>query len=424
MDIDLKSNLDPQRSARRLKRLLRHVWAHFQEDRCLEEAASLGYTSLLSLVPLLAVAFGIIAVFPVFNEWSDRLQAIIFENFMPSTGEQIVPYLNAFLDSVSKLTLPGIIALIVTALLLLIRIEVAFNRIWRVDRNRTLLNRVVMYWAVLTLVPMMLAAVVAFSAQNLLSLISGDGSMSAGLYRLGMFVVTWLMFTSVFILVPNRRVFIKHALAGAFLSTVLFELAKAGFVAYVSNASYTVIYGALATIPIFLFWIYLVWIVVLFGASLAASLTTFSDYSRYETHWPKRWEFQMVFRLVGHFREAQKKGESLSREQILELETQASELQLQKLIGRLRDAHIVTSDEDSNWLLTRDLEDFTLAELYNSGDYCLPFSEIAQLPRDTAWDEIYVRALEQIRQVGDPLWDLPLRQMYAEANKDETKHDA
>lgn len=284
MDIDLKSNLDPQRSARRLKRLLRHVWAHFQEDRCLEEAASLGYTSLLSLVPLLAVAFGIIAVFPVFNEWSDRLQAIIFENFMPSTGEQIVPYLNTFLDSVSKLTLPGIIALIVTALLLLIRIEVAFNRIWRVDRNRTLLNRVVMYWAVLTLVPMMLAAVVAFSAQNLLGLISGDGSISAGLYRLGMFVVTWLMFTSVFILVPNRRVFIKHALAGAFLSAVLFELAKAGFVAYVSNASYTVIYGALATIPIFLFWIYLVWIVVLFGASLAASLTTFSDYSRYETH--------------------------------------------------------------------------------------------------------------------------------------------
>lgn len=421
MDIDIKSNLDPKQNAKRLKRLLRHVWQHFQEDRCLEEAASLGYTSLLSLVPLMAVVFGIIAVFPVFNEWSDRLQAIIFDNFMPATGEQIVPYLNTFLDSVSKLTLPGVLSLIVTALLLLIRIEVAFNRIWRVERNRTLLNRIVMYWAVLTLVPLLIAAAVAFSAQNLFSMIAGDGEMSPGLYGMAMFVVTWLLFTSMFLLVPHRRVRVKHALSGAFLSAVLFEVAKAGFVAYVSNASFTVLYGALATIPIFLFWIYLVWIVVLFGASLAASLTTFSDFIRYETRWPDRWEFQMVFRLVGHFREAQKKGEALSREQILALEKQASELQLVKLIGRMREEQIVSSDEDGNWLLTRDLGDFTLADLYNSGDYYLPLGETGQLPRENAWDDVYVSTLERLGTQGEAVWDQPLRQMFTESNKNETK---
>ena len=418
MDIDLKSNLDPQRNYRKGKRLLKHVWTHFQEDRCMAEAASLGYTSLLSLVPLLAVVFGIISVFPVFNEWSERLQLIIFENFMPSAGEQIVPWLNTFLDSVSKLTLPGMLSLIVTALLLLIRIEAAFNRIWRVEKNRTLLNRVVMYWAVLTLVPILIAAAVAFSAQKLIGVFGDGGGISPGGYRLAMFIVTWLLFTSMFILVPNRRVKIKHALGGAFLSAVLFEIIKAGFVGYAANANYTVIYGALAIIPIFLMWLYLVWTVVLFGASLAASLTTFSDYSRYETQWPERWEFQMAFRLIGHFREAQKRGEALSREQVLELETQASELQLLKLIGRMREEHIVTTDDDGNWLLARDLEDLTLADLYRCGDYYLPFGEANQLPRESRWDDIYVDSLSQIGMHGEDVWNRSLREMYLESGEE------
>ena len=161
MDVELKENLDPQRQLKRGRRLLKHVWTHFQEDRCLAEAASLGYTSLLSLIPLLAVVFGIVAAFPMFSELSDKLQDFIFANFMPATGEQIVPYLDTFLNSVSSLTLPGTIMLIVTALLLMVRIETAFNRIWRVDRNRPLTNRIVLYWALMTLGPLLIAAAVA-----------------------------------------------------------------------------------------------------------------------------------------------------------------------------------------------------------------------------------------------------------------------
>ena len=91
MDRESELTLDLGHNLRRGKRLARHVWKHFQEDRCFEEAASLGYTSLLAMVPLLAVVFGIVAAFPVFNEWSERLQSFIFDNFMPATGEQIVP---------------------------------------------------------------------------------------------------------------------------------------------------------------------------------------------------------------------------------------------------------------------------------------------------------------------------------------------
>ena len=418
------SELDVQMQARRARRLLKHVWKHFQEDRCLEEAASLSYTSLLAMVPLLAVVFGIIAAFPVFNKWSDNLQSFIFSNFMPSTGEVIAPYLDTFLDSVSSLTLPGTVMLIVTALLLMVRIEVAFNRIWRVERNRTLVNRIVMYWAVLTLAPILIATTVAISATQLLGSSSLQASLSPGLYQLGIFILTWMVFAVVFVLVPNRSVRIKHALMGAFLSAVLFGLTKAGFVAYVSNTNYKVIYGALATVPIFLFWIYLVWNVILFGASLAASLTTFSDYSRYETSWPKRWEFQMAFRLVEHFWRAQREGRPLTLEQLLELEQRASELQLLKLVSRMCEENILSMTEEGVWVLARDIEDFTLGDLYQLGDYYLPLGELSGLPRDSAIDQAYIDSLEHVRANGHQAWDQSLRHMFLEADTKETEKNA
>jgi membrane protein len=415
MENATESLLDMHTQLKRGKRLARHVWKHFQEDRCFEEAASLSYTSLLAMVPLMAVVFGIVAAFPVFNDWSDRLQAFIFDNFMPATGKQIVPYINEFLSSISSLTLPGTVMLFVTALLLMVRIEVALNRIWRVDRNRTLINRVVMYWAVLTLGPILIGAAIALSAQKVLAALGLEGGMSPGLQNFMMFFLSWMVFSLFFLLVPNRSVRIKHALIGALLSTILFELAKAGFVAYVSNANYKVIYGALATVPIFLFWLYLVWIVVLFGASLAASLTTFSDFSRYETEWPDRWEFQLAYRLVGHLWTAQREGRALSRTELMELEHQASELQLVRLVSRMRDEQIVSLDEDGACFLTRDLEDMTLGDLYSHGDYFLPLGQADEIPSETSWDDEFVSSLNHIRKNGESAWTRSLRSMYSSA---------
>ena len=416
-----ESQLGVPRHVKRAKRLAHHVWKHFQEDRCFEEAASLGYTSLLAMVPLLAVTFGIISAFPVFDQWSAQLQTFIFSNFMPATGEQIVPYLDTFLDSISSLTLPGTIMLIVTALMLMVRIEVALNRIWRVDRNRTILNRVVMYWAVLTLGPILIAAGVALSAQKVLGVLGMAEGIPPGVHQIGIFFLTWLVFSLFFVLVPNRRVRIKHALIGAFLSTVLFEIAKTLFVAYVANANYKVIYGALATFPLFLFWLYIVWVVVLFGASLAASLTTFSDYRKYDTDWPKRWELQLAYRLVGNLWSAQRNGATLSHAQLLDLEPQASELQIQQLLLRLRAEKIVNTDEEGNWMLTRDLEELSLGNLYSLGNYYLPLGELDKLPRETVWDQVYVDCLEDIREAGEKHWDRSLRSMYLASAKEHNK---
>lgn len=277
MNDEAEPGLDLKETGVRLRRLANHVWKHFQEDRCLEGAASLSYTSLLAMVPLLAVIFGVVSAFPVFSQISDMLQSFVFANFIPAAGEQIQPYLNTFLKSVSSLTLPGTVFLIITALLLMFRIEVTFNRIWRVKRARALINRIMMYWSVLTLGPILTGAAIALSAQKVLTTLGIEEGLAAGWNHLGIFFLSWMVFTMFFMLVPNRRVQFRNAAVGAFLSAVLFEAAKMGFVAYVSNANYSVIYGALATVPIFLLWLYIVWAVILFGASLAASLTTFSD---------------------------------------------------------------------------------------------------------------------------------------------------
>jgi membrane protein len=407
-----KNAFDLQHYLVQLKRLAKHVWKHFKEDRCFEEAASLGYTSLLAMVPLLAVIFGIIAVFPVFSDWSEQLKSFVFDNFLPATGEQVEGYLNTFLDSASSLTLPGTVFLILTALLLMFRIEVAFNRIWRVDRSRTLMNRIVMYWAVLTLGPMMIGAAIALSVQNIIAPLSLEQAVTPASHEAGIFLLSWMAFAVMFTLVPNRRIPIRDAIIGALFSAVLFELAKLGFVAYVRNANYAVIYGALATIPLFLFWLYLVWIVILFGASLASSLTTFADSERARENWPARFDFLMVFRLVGHLWQAQRRGEKLSFSQLLAQETHTSHSQLQYLIRQLESAHIVVRDEDGDLRLVRDLEELTLTDLYCSGHYHLPMVESESLPVESDWDRSFEQAMKNVLTHGLSQLNQPLRHMY------------
>lgn len=423
MTEETQSGADLQLIGIRLKRLARHVWQHFQEDRCLEEAASLSYTSLLAMVPLLAVIFGVISIFPVFSQFSGKLQSFIFSNFMPAAGEQIEPYLDTFLNSVSSLTLPGTIMLIVTALLLMFRIEVAFNRIWRVDRARTLTNRIVMYWAVLTLGPIMIGAAIALSAQNIIQTLGIEEGIAPGWHKAGIFLLTWLVFTMMFVLVPNRRVQFRDAVVGAFLSTVLFETAKWGFVGYVSNANYKMIYGALATIPIFLFWLYIVWTVVLFGASLSASLTTFSERVNLGD-WPDKLAFQLVYRITGHLWSAQRRGESVSTMELLEFEDQASERQIQKLLQQLTQARIVTLDQEDRWILARDLDEVSLGQIYHCGNYYLPLAEENKLPTDSTWDRVFIQSLESVHDSGEAVLSRSLGSMYRESTAQGKSEEA
>ncbi len=380
-----------------LKAFARHLWRQFREDRSWEAAGALSYTSLLALVPLMAVIFGVVSAFPVFDRWAGDIESYIFENFVPAAGDQIQTYLQEFVQRTAGLTGAGTIFLIVTAILLMATIEKSFNRIWRVPSTRRLSSRLVTYWAVLTLGPILMGASLGLTsylaALPLLAPEAVRGAVEAMLLNATPFAVSMIGFALVFLIVPNRRVRLHHALVGALISAVLFEVAKRGFVFYVSNfPTYERLYGALATIPLFLVWIYVSWVVVLLGASLSAALTTF-NYQHRGLGWSERHELLLALRLLGHLWHAQRRGAALSVRQLREREPAAGEAQTRRILGCFLAAHIVHPDNDGDWLLSADLDELTLAELYRSGPFILPVGELNELPVDSHWDRAFLKRL-------------------------------
>ncbi len=411
IEIDSKKSTPGGRYDQRFFRaLLAHLWKHFQNDRLFEVAGALSYTSLLALVPLLAVGLGIISSFEVFQSWSETLQDFIFRNFVPSVGEEVKTYLQVFMASTSKLTIVGTMFLVITALALMSAIESAFNRIWRVAIARTLLSRVVMFWAVLTLTPLLMGAALALTARQS---ISGFGLGLVGqiwLETLAIFAFTWLALTLMFILVPNRQVNWRHALVGGLVSTLLFQLAKKIFVLYVSSANYKTVYDSLATIPIFLFWIFISWVVVLLGASLTAALTTFR-YRRSEWHWPPALELQLLFRLLSDLLKAQQKGGVLSLDEILLQEPAASDGQILRMLHQLQQAGMVAPAEDNRWLLSCDLDDLSLANLLEVGEYPLPITRVDEMPQSEDVDQRFVDLMTSLYAGSEVLLQQPLKKL-------------
>lgn len=409
------SRLQALLDSRRLKAFGLHLWQQFREDRSFESAAALSYTSLLALVPLMAVMFGVISAFPVFDRWAAELEAYIFANFVPATGDVVQDYLSQFVERTAGLTGAGTVFLIVTAILLMSTIEKSLNRIWRVRTQRRPLNRLVIYWAVLTLGPLLVgASLVLTSYLAALPLLAPElvrGLLQELMLKLAPFLVALIAFTLVFILVPHRRVRWHHALAGAALSALMFEFAKAGFVWYIANfPTHVRLYGALATIPLFFVWIYLSWSVLLLGASVSAALTTFS-YRRADWRWSSRHELLLALRLLGHFWQAQRRGQALSVGELWSRESAASDSQLRRILGWFHDARFIHPDDDGNWLLSADLDELSLGDLYRSGSFILPVGELSELPYESYWDRALIDGLKAVDQQADPLLRRPVKSL-------------
>jgi len=391
-----------------LKAFFHHLFRQFREDRSFEAAGALSYTTLLALVPLMAVMFGVVSAFPVFDRWAEEIEAYIFTNFVPTAGDQIQEYLQEFVGRTAGLTGAGTAFLLATAILLMSTIEKSLNRIWRVASQRRPVSRLVTYWAVLTLGPLLMgASLVLTSYLAALPLLAPEmvrGALQELVLGATPFIVAWVGFALLFLVVPNRRVRWHHALVGALLSALLFELAKRGFVFYVTNfPTYERLYGALATIPLFLVWIYVSWVVVLLGASVAAALTTF-NYRPVRWRWTKRQELLLAIRILGHFWQAQRRGLSLSIGQLLEREPAASDHQMRRLLGYFHDARFIHPDDDGDWLLSSDLDEISMADLYRAGPFILPLGELSSLPVDSHWDRSLLEALKPIDRRSEPLW--------------------
>ena len=252
----------------------RYVARRFVDDQGLQTAASLTYTSLLGLVPLLAVFLAILAAFPAFEDLREDVKGAILAPFAPGASSAVTEHLDIFLENTRQLGVVGALGIGVTAILMLNTIEKTLNRVWRVQERRTLKQRLVIFWALLTLPPILIAASVSISSY--FSAVAGGEEVAraaAFLRELGPFLMQWIAFAILFTTAPNRHVRLKDGLIGGLIAGALFEGLKNVFGFYVKAAgSQEAIYGALAAIPFFLLWIYATWTMILVGAETAAAL--------------------------------------------------------------------------------------------------------------------------------------------------------
>ena len=270
-----KSETQQAENQHKVRLFLKVFFYRFQQNKLSQAAGYLTYSTMLALVPLIMVVFSIFSAFPVFNEVTDELKDFLFTNFAPSASDVVGGYLDQFVANSKQMSAVGIVSLIAVALMLIHSIDRTLNSIWQNSNARSWVFSFAIYWLILTLGPLLIALSIGVSSY-LSAVVSGEEfALPFGLKLLSFvpFLVTWLIFTLIYTLVPNRKVYIRHATAGALIAAVFFTLGKKAFVWYIATfPSYQLIYGAMATLPIMLLWIQISWTVVLFGAQLAAVL--------------------------------------------------------------------------------------------------------------------------------------------------------
>jgi membrane protein len=266
--------------------LLRFARQRLNEERLPQVAGSLTFTTVLALVPMLTIALAIFTTFPLFNTFRTSLEAYFIRSLMPTTiSNTILGYLTQFSSKATRLSAVGAVALIVTAIAMMLTIDRAFNHIWRVKASRPFAQRIIVYWAVVTLGPLLIGVSISvtsyvFTATN--DVVSQTPLLGAVLYTLVSVLLTTGAFAMLYLAVPNRLINWRDAACGGFVAAVAFEIAKRIFVVFVAKfPTYTMIYGALAAMPIFLVWIYVSWLIILVGAVITAALPVV----KYERWW-------------------------------------------------------------------------------------------------------------------------------------------
>lgn len=381
------------------------------DDNVFEAAGALSYTTAFALVPISVVVFGVLSAFPVFDSLSDQLSRYIFTNFVPSAASAVEGKLRELVDNAGKLTAVGVIALVVSLLVTLNGIEAAFNRIWRVKAARPRFGRFLVYWTVLTLGSLMAAASMAISARffalSVFQTQAGD-AIEHLMLRLSPMVIELLAIATIYRVVPHRTVKWRHAIAGAVLATTLLELVKWLLGSYLGSFNgYANVYGTLAFVPVFLLWIFLTWVAVLLGASLASSISAFR-YQPAAMRLPDGYEMYGLLRMLARFQEARDDGQGLHSDRIQQLEPMLTDTLVQQMLAQLCEINVVRRAESGEWLLARDLDDLTLAELYEACQLRIPIAE-AHLPcRSDALGHSAVAALDELRI---PLRDLLKRKV-------------
>lgn len=345
----------------------------FREDRLGMQASSLTFTTMMALVPFFTVALAVFTAFPIFGKLQAALQGWLVQSVIPDAiARQVLGYLTQFASKASRLGMVGITALFFVAISLVLTIDRTLNGIWRLKQQRPLGQRVMVYWAVMTLAPLLVGASLSLTSYVISASRGLVASMPGGvrfLFDLIEFALLAGGLTALYRYVPNTHVQREHALAGGLFAAVGIELARRILALYLGKVpTYSLIYGAFATVPILLLWIYIAWLIVLWGAVVAACLPGLADGARRPGGTPG-WRFELAIealRVLAAARRDPRHGREIG-ELASELRVDAGQLEpvlgaLSALdwIGRVNE---VTDQQRARYVLLTDPASTPLAPL-------------------------------------------------------------
>lgn len=376
-----------------------NVFKHFVANQGVRNAAALTYTTLFAVVPLMTVTYAMLAAIPSVQGAGDGLQAWIFDNFVPATGQVVQDYLAGFAEQAKSLTGVGIVMLILTSIMMMKTIENAFNFIWRVNEPRSGLSSFLLYWAVLSLGPILIGlGLVLTSYITSLSLISSATELVGKQRVLSLVpvIMSVMAFTLLYMAVPNCRVPFKSAALGGVVVALLFEGAKRGFTLFVAEfPSYQLIYGAFAAFPLFLLWVFVSWIIILMGAELTRAVTVYTQ-TGVRTQEP---HLYTVIAVLEHLWQAQQQGTSVPDYVLLKQVTGLNQSRWDNYQQLLIAGDIIKRTEQGEYILSRDLHNITIYQLNQLLPWPMPQTS-AELPDQFLWQQTLNQHIARISDVS------------------------
>ena len=342
----------------------------FVEDETSLAASSLAYTSLLSLVPLMSVLVTVFSAFPLFETISLQIQDFIFNNFVPSTGNVVQEYISDFVAKARGLSVSMAIAVFVTSILMMNTMEKALNRIFDTKPSGNLIQKIIMYWAVLTMGPVLVGGGIAMT--SVILNYSAFAGMKSFILKTLPVIASMTAFFLIYLIVPNRKVKWRSALIGAIMAAIFFEFAKRGFAWYVATIpSYQKVYGALATIPLFLLWLYVSWTIILLGGTLAATLES-TRWRGSVQEYNHNYRFLVVLDILKRLWSASRKGECISPLHLHNCMPTVPDDVITETADWLEKQRLIERNQLGDYLLLQDLSAISLGEVYVKGRFTLP----------------------------------------------------
>jgi len=378
----------------------RMAWRRFAAERCLQIASSLTFTVLLAIVPVFAVTLTLISAFPVFGELMLHIRQFLAQNLLPEAAEFIAGYAVQFAENAARLTAAGAAVLFVTAMIVLQTIDRALNQIWRAPRARITVQRVFIYWTLLTVGPILIGAGLSLTSwlvSQSLGLVKGVPLADEVLLTLVPILLTALAFALLYITIPNRRVLVRDALTGGLLAALAFEGMKNGFAFYIKQfPTYKLVYGAFASVPIFLLWIYLSWLVVLSGAVVAAVMPEWRERAVQVEPVPGT-QFLDALQILRVLWEAHHTGKVVTLLQLHDVVRLPMD-HIEATLDAMDAAHWV-GRTGNGWALLRAATEISVADVY----HLFVFRPGARLPARQSGQELDLLALELAGGIEDSL---------------------